>query len=238
MLDQLTALDWVLLVLLFINGLVSILWGVHYSRAKTETISAKEAVISAKNAQIEALDREIESLKYLTPMKLQEYLGSTKEAYEEWVANLQEKLDLANETIKGLETKIGDISVKGEESKEEITKLKTEKGQLMESKGDLEDKLKDLKGKISHPQDIESIEASVASVTASSTKLQDTLVETGFTITGGYQIFISYRTEELEKLYKKEYRLREKLEIWLKEVDRKFKNLKSIQSKGEDSKSQ
>lgn len=79
-------------------------WSKEYAAAKDETIKAKEAqlvalqaqteeTIKTKDAHLQILTGQLEHLKYLTPMKLQEYVKSIVELYETAIQKLRDKYE-------------------------------------------------------------------------------------------------------------------------------------------------
>lgn len=77
----------------------------------------------AKEAQIELLERENKTLKTLTPMKLQEYLISTKEMLGEYNDTLKEQLNEKQAKLKKLEDK---YELLDQKRKDESTSLVSE----------------------------------------------------------------------------------------------------------------
>jgi signal transduction histidine kinase len=82
-------------------------WSKEFGDAKDQTIKAKEAQIEVLKAQIDSLKSESQSLRELTPMKLREYLTSTKTMLEEYNDALKQDLQKAHEELDSARAQIG-----------------------------------------------------------------------------------------------------------------------------------
>jgi hypothetical protein len=98
------------LIAAILAWLAKLRWSKEFAAAKDEAIKAKDAeiaalktqisrvgntkdeVIKAKDPQLAVLDREIQNFRDITPMKLKEYVQTTKEMLEDCNNALQKQL--------------------------------------------------------------------------------------------------------------------------------------------------
>src|SRR2546421_12287980 len=83
-------------------------WSAEYKNAKEAQVKlleeqvksvkdSKDEIIKSKDAHIAMLEKEIQNLRELTPMKMREYLVTTKQTLEEYNNSLQKKIEEVRE---------------------------------------------------------------------------------------------------------------------------------------------
>jgi hypothetical protein len=68
-------------------------WSAEYKDAKEAQVKSLEETIKSKDAHIALLEKEIQNLRELTPMKMREYLVTTKQTLEEYNNSLLKKIE-------------------------------------------------------------------------------------------------------------------------------------------------
>lgn len=122
-------LEWIPWVIVGMNALASILWGVQARRALKEQIAAKDAALLARDAQIE-------TLRELTSAKVMEHFSAMKSQLEGFIDMLEKQINEKDRELQGLkDDKVSRSELIDEWQKRKVLALEVlrEKEKLLEA---------------------------------------------------------------------------------------------------------